>query len=131
MIGGSAGISRRSWSGGGVAQRMHRSSLIDDHARRGDRQPVAPFAGEDLTAADSPLRQTVAAMQVQAEAELADPKLPTPCRNVLVSLQEHHHIPTPAGHQSGKGSAAPIPSQNGLGEALLSFCLQTPALLWH
>jgi transposase len=28
-------------------------------------------------------------MQVQADAELADPKLPTPCRNVLVSLQEH------------------------------------------
>jgi Transposase IS66 family len=28
-------------------------------------------------------------MQVQAEAQLADPKLPTPCRNVLVSLLEH------------------------------------------
>jgi hypothetical protein len=31
----------------------------------------------------------VAAMQTQADAELADPKLPTPCRNVLTSLQEH------------------------------------------
>jgi len=28
-------------------------------------------------------------MQVHAEVELANPKLPTPCRNVLVSLQEH------------------------------------------
>jgi len=43
----------------------------------------------EFAAADIALRQTVAAMQVQAEAELADPKLPTPCRNVLVSLQEH------------------------------------------
>ncbi len=42
-----------------------------------------------FTAADSALRQTVAAIRVQAEAQLADPKLPTPCRNVLVSLQEH------------------------------------------
>ena len=28
-------------------------------------------------------------MQAQADAELADPKLPTPCRKVLTSLQEH------------------------------------------
>ena len=28
-------------------------------------------------------------MQAQAEAELADPNLPTPCRKVLSSLQEH------------------------------------------
>ncbi len=28
-------------------------------------------------------------MQAQADAELADPKLPTPCRKVLASLQEH------------------------------------------
>jgi transposase len=34
------------------------------------------------------LHETVAAMQVQADVELADPKLPTPCRDVLVSLQE-------------------------------------------
>ena len=27
--------------------------------------------------------------EAQADAELADPKLPTPCRKVLVSLQEH------------------------------------------
>ena len=28
-------------------------------------------------------------MQTQAATELADPRLPTPCRNVLASLQEH------------------------------------------
>ncbi len=28
-------------------------------------------------------------MQARADAELADPKLPTPCREVLTSLQEH------------------------------------------
>jgi hypothetical protein len=28
-------------------------------------------------------------MQTQAHTELADPKLPTPCREVLTSLQEH------------------------------------------
>jgi transposase len=43
----------------------------------------------DFTAADVELRQTVAAMHAQADAELADPKLPTPCRKVLTSLQEH------------------------------------------
>ncbi len=43
----------------------------------------------EFTAADTGLRQTVADMRTQADAELADPKLPTPCRKVLVSLQEH------------------------------------------
>ncbi len=43
----------------------------------------------EFTAADTGLRQTVAAMRTQADAELAHPKLPTPCRKVLVSLQEH------------------------------------------
>jgi len=42
-----------------------------------------------FTAADTQLRQIVEAMRSQADAELADPKLPTPCRKVLVSLQEH------------------------------------------
>lgn len=42
-----------------------------------------------FTAADADLRHTVAAMRVQADAELADPKLPTPCRKVLTSLEEH------------------------------------------
>ncbi len=35
------------------------------------------------------LRSTVAAMQAQRVAELADPKLPTPCRKVLTSLEKH------------------------------------------
>src|SRR3954469_14239944 len=43
----------------------------------------------DFTTADGDLRQTVATMQTQADAELADPKLPTPCRKVLTSLQDH------------------------------------------
>jgi transposase len=43
----------------------------------------------EFTAADVELRRTVAAMQSQADAELADPKLATPCRKVLRSLQEH------------------------------------------
>jgi transposase len=43
----------------------------------------------EFIAADTGLRLTVAAMRTQADAELADPKLPTPSRKVLVSLQEH------------------------------------------
>ena len=35
------------------------------------------------------VRHTVAAMRTQADTELADAKLPTPCRKVLASLQEH------------------------------------------
>ncbi len=42
-----------------------------------------------FTAADMELRHLVATMQAQVDAELADPKLPTPCRKVLESLQEH------------------------------------------
>jgi transposase len=55
-----------------------------DRRRRGAKTGSAAF-----TTADAGLRATVAAMHAQAEAELADPKLPTPCRKVLVSLQEH------------------------------------------
>src|SRR3954447_17123722 len=55
-----------------------------DRHRRGARADSAGF-----TTADARLRQTVAAMQAQADAELADPKLPTPCHEVLTSLQEH------------------------------------------
>jgi transposase len=43
----------------------------------------------EFVAADVEVRQTVATMQAQAETELAEPKLATPCRKVLVSLQEH------------------------------------------
>jgi transposase len=55
-----------------------------DRRRRG-----AQLESDEFTAAEAELRQTVAGMQAQSDAELADPKLPTPCRKVLVSLQEH------------------------------------------
>jgi transposase len=57
--------------------------------RHDRRRRSAPAGSPELTAADVELRQTVAAMRTQADAELADPKLPTPCRKVLTSLQEH------------------------------------------
>ena len=59
--------------------------LYGDHRQR----RISQADTAEFTAADTALRQTVAAMRVQADAELADPKLPTPCRKVLVSLQEH------------------------------------------
>jgi transposase len=49
----------------------------------------APAGGAGFTAADAELRRTVAAMRTRAKAELADPRLPTPCHEVLASLQEH------------------------------------------
>jgi transposase len=57
---------------------------------RHHRQRSAPApGGAAFAVADAEIRRAVAAMQTQVEAELADPKLPTPCRKVLVSLQEH------------------------------------------
>jgi transposase len=57
---------------------------------RYDRQRRISKAGTTkFSAADTRLRQTIVAMQTQADAELANPKLPTPCRKALVSLQEH------------------------------------------
>lgn len=64
--------------------RRIRALYRDDRRRRNAR----PGSGAFLTA-DVALRQTVAVMQAQADAERADPKLPTPCRKVLTSLQEH------------------------------------------
>ena len=64
--------------------RRIRALYRHDRRRRG-----ATTGSADFTAADAELRQTAAAMQAQAAAELADPKLPTPCRKVLASLQEH------------------------------------------
>ena len=55
-----------------------------DRRRRSLQADHAEFA-----AADAALRQIVATMQTQADAELSDPKLPTPSRKVLTSLQEH------------------------------------------
>jgi transposase len=57
--------------------------------RHDRRRRRAQADSTDFTTADVALRQTVAAMQTHADAELADPKLPTPCRKVLTSLQEH------------------------------------------
>lgn len=45
-------------------------------------------SAEFLTA-DAALRQTIAGMQTQAAAELADSRLRDPCRKVLDSLQDH------------------------------------------
>jgi transposase len=57
---------------------------------RHDRHRRSAFAGSaEFATADAELRQTVAVMQAQAHAELANPKLPTPCRAVLTSLEEH------------------------------------------
>ena len=64
--------------------RRIRGLYCHDRYRRGTEADDAEF-----TAADAELRQTVAAMQARANAELADPKLPTPCHEVLTSLQEH------------------------------------------
>jgi transposase len=50
---------------------------------------ISQAGGVEFVAADAAVRQTVAAMQAQAAAEVADPKLPTPCRKVLASLEEH------------------------------------------
>ena len=52
--------------------------------RRAHAVDSAAFA-----AADATLRETVATMKTQVEIELADPKLPTHCRKVLVSLEDH------------------------------------------
>lgn len=57
--------------------------------RHDRRRRNAETGSAAFTAADVELRQTVAAMQTQADAELAGPKRPTPCRKVLTSLQEH------------------------------------------
>src|SRR5215213_6042697 len=50
---------------------------------------ISQAGGAEFVAADAAVRHTVAAMQAQADVELADAKLPTPCRKVLASLQEH------------------------------------------
>jgi hypothetical protein len=62
---------------------------IRDLYRYHRERRVSEPGSAEFTAAVFALRQIVAAMQVPSERELADLKLPTPCRNVLVSLQEH------------------------------------------
>ena len=48
-----------------------------------------PAGSAEFLTAETAVRQAVAAMKTQAELELADPKLATPCRRVLESLMEH------------------------------------------
>jgi transposase len=62
---------------------------IRDLYRHHRQRRESPASSAKFTAADTKLRQIVVAMQAQAEKELADPKLQTPCRKVLESLQEH------------------------------------------
>jgi transposase len=60
-------------------------ALYRDHRRRHNAQAQSV----EWIATDAALRATVAAMQTQTATELADPRLPTPCRKVLASLEEH------------------------------------------
>src|SRR5215210_3279266 len=62
---------------------------IRDVYRHHRQRRISQAGGADFVAADAAVRHTVAALQAQAAAELAAPKLPTPCRKVLASLQEH------------------------------------------
>jgi transposase len=62
---------------------------IRDLYRYHRQRRISEAGTAEFTVADTGLRQTVASMRTQADAELADPKLPSPCRKVLVSLQEH------------------------------------------
>jgi transposase len=57
--------------------------------RHDRRRRDAQADGVEFTGADAELRQTIAAMKARADAELSDPKLPTPCRKVLARLEEH------------------------------------------
>ena len=53
------------------------------------RSQSAPANSAEWISADAALRETVTAMETQTATELANPKLPTPCRKVLRSLEEH------------------------------------------
>jgi transposase len=65
---------------------LQRIRAVYGHQRR--RLAHKPRSAKFRTA-DAALRQTLARMQRQAAAELADPRLHTPCRKTLLSLQEH------------------------------------------
>jgi transposase len=69
-----------------VVFRLDPTRSHEGHHRR---RRISRDGGAGFVAADTAARQTVAAMQAQADTELADPKLPTPCRKVLASLQGH------------------------------------------
>jgi transposase len=55
------------------------------HRQRRQHEPSSP----EFAQADARLREHVAVMCQQRDAELADPKLREPCRKVLTSLKEH------------------------------------------
>jgi transposase len=61
-----------------------RTVYRDQRRRLAHKPQTAKFRS-----ADAALRQTLAQMQSQAAAELADPRLHEPCRRTLASLQEH------------------------------------------
>ena len=65
---------------------LHRIRALYHHDRR---RRDAEAGSAEFTTADAELRQTVAGMQAHADNELANPKLPTHCKAVLTSLQEH------------------------------------------
>jgi hypothetical protein len=50
-------LSDRSLSIRGIAQSVNAASLVDNQARRGDRQPVAPFLGEHSSDSEELLGQ--------------------------------------------------------------------------
>jgi transposase len=62
---------------------------VRDLYRHHRQRRISQAGGAESVAADAAVRRTVAAMRVQTDAEWADPRLPTPCRKVLMSLQEH------------------------------------------
>jgi transposase len=65
---------------------LQRIRILYHHQRE---RRAAKVGSSEYIAADQAVRQIVAEMKAQAEFELADPKLATPCRKVLISLQEH------------------------------------------
>jgi transposase len=65
---------------------LHRiRKLYIYHRERQDQEP----GSAEFLAADTKLRQTVTKMQDQVRSQLADQRLPAPCRKTLESLQEH------------------------------------------
>ena len=66
----------------GVSQQVNFTSLVDDDARRGRRQPGAPFAGENLGVAKNPSLQSDASRIVMARWR------PMPPRPALVAWRQ-------------------------------------------
>jgi len=62
---------------------------IRDLYRSQRERLTQPAGSAEFVTADTAVRQAVAAMNAQAELELTDPKLATPCRSALESMMEH------------------------------------------